>query len=57
MNIGILLKCGIIIGSLILGALSTYLFKMHQDNALEQFAESIIKDQSGVDIDISPDIE
>lgn len=45
----------IIVGaSLIIGAVSQFVLKK-KDNVVEQIAEKIIKNQTGVDIDLSPD--
>jgi hypothetical protein len=33
----------------------TYLFKLKNDNLIEQIAEEVIKDETGLDIDLSPE--
>jgi len=55
MPLDLLLK-GILVGAaLIAGVSSTILFKMKKDNPVEQMSEKIIKDQTGMDIDLTPD--
>lgn len=45
----------IIAGAAIVGAASTYIFKMKPDNPVEQVAEEVIKQQTGVVVDLSPE--
>jgi hypothetical protein len=33
----------------------TYLFKLKNDNIIEQVAEEVIKEETGIDVDLSPD--
>lgn len=47
---------GLIIGAAaIVGAASTFVFKMKPDNPIEQVAEEVIKQETGVVVDLSPD--
>lgn len=39
------------------GLAATYYFKMKPDNPIEQAAEMIIKQETGLDIDLSPDAD
>lgn len=32
-----------------------YLFKLKNDNIIEQLSEQVIKEETGIDIDLSPD--
>lgn len=52
MDIGLLIKAAIIAGSLIVGVVTSRFFG--NDNAIEESAEVIIKENTGVDIDLSP---
>lgn len=49
-----LIKAAIVSGAIIIGLLSTYVFKMGRDNAIEQLSEDIIKRQTGITIDLTP---
>ena len=51
----IFIKALIVVGSLFVGACSVYLLKMKPDNIVEQISEEIIKDQTGLTIDLSPE--
>lgn len=44
---------GICAGTIGLGA--TYYFRLKPDNAVEQIAEEVIKVETGVDVDLSPE--
>jgi hypothetical protein len=50
----LIVKALIIVGSLIAGIGSVYVFKMPHDNAVEEVAEEVIKKQTGVDVDLTP---
>jgi len=53
MSIG--LVGAIIVGiSIVIGAVSTIIIKK-KDNVVEQIAEKVIKDQTGIDIDFTPE--
>jgi len=52
--ISMLMKIVVIVGSLILGIGSVYVFKMPKDNPVEEIAEEVIKSQTGVDVDLTP---
>ncbi len=38
----------------IIGLVSVYVAKFPQDNPIEELSELVIKDQSGIDIDLTP---
>jgi len=48
------IKIIITVSALIVGLASYYVFKLPQDNKIEEVAEEIIKEQTGVDIDLTP---
>ena len=48
----ILLIC---LGALALGYASTKVFKMQDDNVVEEMAEQLLEDKLGLDIDLSPE--
>lgn len=54
MDMGILLKGILVAGAVIVGIGSTLLFKMPKHNPIEQVAEEIIKEETGVTIDLDP---
>jgi len=37
-----------------IGVSSTIIFKMKKDNKIEEIAEEIIKKETGIDVDLSP---
>ena len=46
---------GVLIGgALCIGLASTWLFKKKPDNKIEEYAEEVIKKETGLDIDLSP---
>lgn len=47
-------KIIIVTACLIAALLSIFIFKMGDDNAIEQLAEEVIKIETGVDIDFTP---
>ena len=49
------IKALIVAGSLFVGLCSVYILKMKPDNIVEQVSEEIIKDQTGLDIDLTPE--
>lgn len=54
METSLMIKIGVIVGVLILGLGSRFIFKMREDNAVEEVCEEVIQQQSGIDIDLSP---
>lgn len=55
MDISLAIKAAIV-GSLIISGLAyNYIFKPKPDNPVEQAIEAVIKDQTGVTIDLSPE--
>ncbi len=47
---------GLIIGAAaVIGAASTYVFKLKPDNPIEQIAEEVIQKETGVVVDLSPE--
>jgi hypothetical protein len=50
----IALKIVIVAGALLVGAASTYLLKMKDDNPIEEVAEEIIKRETNIDVDLTP---
>jgi len=55
MNSSLLLKVAIVLGAVIIGIISTYVFKLKKDNPAEEIAEEVIKQETGIDIDLSPE--
>lgn len=51
------LHAAIIAGATIIGVGSTYIFRMKPDNPVEEVAEAVIKQETGVVVDLSPDSE
>lgn len=56
MDMALLIKAGIIGGLIVAGLGYRYILKK-ADNIFEQTAEKMIKDSTGLDIDLSPDVE
>lgn len=55
MDIGFLIK-GLVIAAVTIGGLATtVIFKMKPDNTFEQVAEDIIKNETGADVDLTPE--
>jgi hypothetical protein len=54
MDLNILYKALIVAAALVVGLGSTYIFKMKQDNLIEEIAEDMIKEQTNVDLDMTP---
>lgn len=50
-----LCKIGIVIISGFVGAAGYLIFGFPKDNAVEQVAEQVIKQETGLDIDLSPE--
>lgn len=51
------LHAAILAGATIIGVGSTYFFKMSPDNPVEQIAEEVIKKETGVSVDLSPELK
>jgi hypothetical protein len=51
----ILAKIVIVIMALMVAGGAKYALQMKNDNPVEQIAESVIKEETGVSIDLSPD--
>lgn len=49
-----LVKIAIIMVAAAIGITTTYILKKPHDNPIEEESEQIIKDQTGVDVDLSP---
>lgn len=49
-----MLKIAIIAAAAAVGLTATYILKKPHDNPIEEEAEQVIKDQTGVDVDLSP---
>jgi hypothetical protein len=54
MDFNIPWKAIIVAAALVVGLGSAYVFKMKQDNPIEQISEEVIKEETGVDIDLTP---
>jgi hypothetical protein len=52
-----IIKVILIVGSLFIGICSVYIFKMKPDNIVEQISEEVIKEETGLTIDLSPENE
>lgn len=48
------LKAAIIAISAAVGVCSVYVFKMKHDNPIEETAEAVIKNETGLDVDLTP---
>lgn len=53
----IILSALIAIGAGTVGLVSRFVMKKKPDNPIEQLAEAVIKETTGVDIDLSPDVD
>lgn len=51
----ILLTAIFVVTAAVGGLVSRFVFKKKPDNFVEEFAEKVIKDQTGVNVDLSPD--
>ena len=49
-----ILKAAIIISCAIIGIATTALFKMAPDNPIEEICEQVIKVETGIDVDLTP---
>lgn len=57
MDLSILFKALILAAAFLVGIGSTLIFKMKNDNPVEQVAEAVIKEETGLDIDLTPSRE
>lgn len=57
MDIGSVLKALLVAGAVAIGLGSTWLLKEKPDNMIEQLSEEVIKEETGVDIDLSPSLK
>ena len=55
MDMAFILNAVFVGTALIVGLGSTLIFKMKKDNPIEQIAEEVIKEETGKDIDLSPE--
>ncbi len=55
MDLSLLFKGMMVAGAVAVGVGTTWLLKMKNDNPIEQIAESIIKEETGEDIDLTPE--
>lgn len=51
------IKAAMISAAVIVGVASRFIFKKKPDNNIEQIMESIIKEETGIEIDLSPDVK
>jgi len=49
------IKIGIVTAAIGIGLGTRYVFKMPADNSIEEYAEQVIKGQTGYDVDLSPE--
>lgn len=54
MDISLLIKIGIAVTAAIVGIGYTFIGKQPQDNPVEETSENVIKQEIGVDVDLSP---
>lgn len=54
MDVSMMVKIGIVAAALSAVAIMHFIFKAKDDNPVEQAAEAIIKKETGVDIDLTP---
>lgn len=57
MELNIWLKGLLVILMGVIGVASRFLLKQKPDNTIEQIAEAGIKRETGIDIDLSPDVD
>ena len=55
METSLFLKLGIVALATIVGLASTWVFKMKQDNIVEEVAEEVIKKETGITVELTPD--
>ncbi len=49
-----MVKIAIVVAAAAIGLTATYILKKPHDNSIEEESEQIIKDQTGVDVELSP---
>lgn len=54
MDINLLWKVVVVVAALIVGIGSSYIFKMKQDNVIEEMAEEVVRQQTDIDLDMTP---
>lgn len=52
-SLPVIIKTLVVAGAIGVGALSHYVLKLPKNNALEQTAEQVIKNETGIDVDFS----
>lgn len=52
-SLPIIIKAVVVAGALTVGALSQWVLRLPKNNALEQTAEQVIKNETGIDVDFS----
>lgn len=57
MDWSLFLKIAAVICSIVVGVATTRYFHMKNDNPIEQAAEEVIKEETGMQVDLSPDEE
>lgn len=50
----LLIKIALILGALGAFGVAKYYFRMADDNVIEEYAEQIIEQQTGIDVDLTP---
>ena len=51
---GLIILIAIVVVAGVVGVGSKYFFGFKDDNVIEEIAEGVIKDETGVDVDLSP---
>lgn len=54
MSLAAILTVVLVVLATAIGIGTTKVLKMKNDNAIEQVAEEVIKDKTGIDVDLSP---
>ena len=55
MDINLIWKASLVAAALAAVGIAHYVFKAKDDNPVEQLAEEVIKDETGLEIDLTPD--
>lgn len=55
MDSALIIKICFIVAVAFIGLASTYVFKFKKDNSVEELAEEVIKKETGLNIDLSPE--
>ena len=53
--VNLVIKILILVGSLFVGVSSVIILKMKPDNIVEQVAEKVIEEETGLNVDLSPE--